>query len=77
MPQHTGRGPTDFTQAAAAAAVAAATATATATATVAALQEKQSQELNQYGGVSGVWPPRIFPPVLVWSILAFFAFSEM
>ncbi|XP_018410213.1 PREDICTED: zinc finger MIZ domain-containing protein 2 isoform X1 [Nanorana parkeri] len=51
MPQHTGRGPTDFTQAAAAAAVAAATATATATATVAALQEKQSQELNQYGGV--------------------------
>ncbi|KAM4676819.1 zinc finger MIZ domain-containing protein 2 isoform 1-T1 [Discoglossus pictus] len=51
MPQHTGRGPADFTQAAAAAAVAAATATATATATVAALQEKQSQELNQYGGV--------------------------
>ncbi|MEE6478974.1 hypothetical protein FKM82_012069 [Ascaphus truei] len=51
MAQHTGRGPGDFTQAAAAAAVAAATATATATATVAALQEKQSQELNQYGAV--------------------------
>ncbi|XP_041441101.1 zinc finger MIZ-type containing 2 L homeolog isoform X2 [Xenopus laevis] len=51
MPQHTGRGPADFTQAAAAAAVAAATATATATATVAALQEKQSQELNPYGAV--------------------------
>ncbi|XP_066449248.1 zinc finger MIZ domain-containing protein 2 [Eleutherodactylus coqui] len=51
MSQHTGRGPTDFTQAAAAAAVAAATATATATATVAALQEKQTQEMSQYGGV--------------------------
>lgn len=33
-------------------AAAAATATATATATVAALQEKQSQELSQYGAVS-------------------------
>lgn len=32
-------------------AAAAATATATATATVAALQEKQSQELSQYGAV--------------------------
>ncbi|KAM4634984.1 zinc finger MIZ domain-containing protein 2 isoform 3-T3 [Polymixia lowei] len=46
----------DFTQAAAAAAVAAAaaTATATATATVAAIQEKQNQELNygQMGGAS-------------------------
>ncbi|XP_054080812.1 zinc finger MIZ domain-containing protein 2 isoform X2 [Rissa tridactyla] len=51
LPSHAGRPPTDFTQAAAAAAVAAAaaTATATATATVAALQEKQSQELSQYG----------------------------
>ncbi|KAJ7412029.1 zinc finger MIZ-type containing 2 [Willisornis vidua] len=51
LPSHAGRAPTDFTQAAAAAAVAAAaaTATATATATVAALQEKQSQELSQYG----------------------------
>lgn len=54
IPSHTARAPADFTQAAAAAAVAAAaaTATATATATVAALQEKQSQELSQYGAVS-------------------------
>lgn len=37
-------------------AAAAATATATATATVAALQEKQSQELSQYGAVRP--PPR-------------------
>lgn len=53
IPSHTGRPPADFTQAAAAAAVAAAaaTATATATATVAALQEKQSQELSQYGAM--------------------------
>uniref|UniRef100_A0A673KP45 SP-RING-type domain-containing protein n=1 Tax=Sinocyclocheilus rhinocerous TaxID=307959 RepID=A0A673KP45_9TELE len=53
MPPHGVRPPTDFTQAAAAAAVAAAaaTATATATATVAAIQEKQNQELN-YGPVS-------------------------
>ncbi|NXO01637.1 ZMIZ2 protein, partial [Rhinopomastus cyanomelas] len=53
LPSHTGRPPADFTQAAAAAAVAAAaaTATATATATVAALQEKQSQELSQYGAM--------------------------
>ncbi|XP_029460080.1 zinc finger MIZ domain-containing protein 2 isoform X2 [Rhinatrema bivittatum] len=51
IPSHAGRPPSDFTQAAAAAAVAAAaaTATATATATVAALQEKQSQDLSQYG----------------------------
>nr|KAF6419748.1 zinc finger MIZ-type containing 2 [Rousettus aegyptiacus] len=51
LPSHAPRPSTDFTQAAAAAAVAAAaaTATATATATVAALQEKQSQELGQYG----------------------------
>ncbi|MEQ2294816.1 hypothetical protein AMECASPLE_007677, partial [Ameca splendens] len=43
------RAPSDFTQAAAAAvAAAAATATATATATVAAIQEKQNQELS-YG----------------------------
>uniref|UniRef100_A0A674NUK5 Zinc finger MIZ-type containing 2 n=1 Tax=Takifugu rubripes TaxID=31033 RepID=A0A674NUK5_TAKRU len=46
------RGSADFTQAAAAAvAAAAATATATATATVAAIQEKQNQELS-YGQVS-------------------------
>ncbi|XP_040820736.1 zinc finger MIZ domain-containing protein 2 isoform X2 [Ochotona curzoniae] len=53
LPAHAGRPSTDFTQAAAAAAVAAAaaTATATATATVAALQEKQSQELSQYGAM--------------------------
>ncbi|NWS78502.1 ZMIZ2 protein, partial [Crotophaga sulcirostris] len=53
LPSHAGRAPADFTQAAAAAAVAAAaaTATATATATVAALQEKQSQELSQYGAL--------------------------
>lgn len=52
MPPHGVRPPTDFTQAATAAAVAAAaaTATATATATVAAIQEKQNQELN-YGPV--------------------------
>ncbi|XP_057244061.1 zinc finger MIZ domain-containing protein 2 isoform X3 [Malurus melanocephalus] len=51
LPSHASRATADFTQAAAAAAVAAAaaTATATATATVAALQEKQSQELSQYG----------------------------
>ncbi|NXY11433.1 ZMIZ2 protein, partial [Pteruthius melanotis] len=50
LPSHASRATADFTQAAAAAAVAAAaaTATATATATVAALQEKQSQELSQY-----------------------------
>uniref|UniRef100_H2VEH3 Zinc finger MIZ-type containing 2 n=1 Tax=Takifugu rubripes TaxID=31033 RepID=H2VEH3_TAKRU len=49
------RAPSDFTQAAAAAvAAAAATATATATATVAAIQEKQNQELSygQMGGAS-------------------------
>lgn len=47
------RAPSDFTQAAAAAvAAAAATATATATATVAAIQEKQNQELS-YGQVNG------------------------
>lgn len=59
LPSHAARPPTDFTQAAAAAAVAAAaaTATATATATVAALQEKQSQELSQYGAVRvRLWP---------------------
>ncbi|XP_066570390.1 zinc finger MIZ domain-containing protein 2 isoform X2 [Amia ocellicauda] len=54
VPPHGVRPPSDFTQAAAAAAVAAAaaTATATATATVAALQEKQNQELN-YGPMGG------------------------
>lgn len=53
MPPHT-RPPADFTQpaaaaAAAAVAAAAATATATATATVAALQETQNKDMNQYG----------------------------
>uniref|UniRef100_A0A8C1T6P9 Zinc finger, MIZ-type containing 2 n=1 Tax=Cyprinus carpio TaxID=7962 RepID=A0A8C1T6P9_CYPCA len=59
MPPHGVRPPTDFTQAAAAAAVAAAaaTATATATATVAAIQEKQNQELN-YGPVRDLTLPR-------------------
>ncbi|KAM6178676.1 zinc finger MIZ domain-containing protein 2 isoform 2-T2 [Rhynchocyon petersi] len=53
LSSHATRPSTDFTQAAAAAAVAAAaaTATATATATVAALQEKQTQELSQYGAM--------------------------
>uniref|UniRef100_G7PEY6 Zinc finger MIZ-type containing 1 n=9 Tax=Catarrhini TaxID=9526 RepID=G7PEY6_MACFA len=53
IPPHT-RPPADFTQpaaaaAAAAVAAAAATATATATATVAALQETQNKDINQYG----------------------------
>ncbi|KAL2078590.1 hypothetical protein ACEWY4_026275 [Coilia grayii] len=53
MPPHS-RPPSDFTQpaaaaAAAAVAAAAATATATATATVAALQETQNKDMNQYG----------------------------
>ncbi|NXW25357.1 ZMIZ2 protein, partial [Circaetus pectoralis] len=58
LPSHAGRPPADFTQAAAAAAVAAAaaTATATATATVAALQEKQSQELSQYSTMGAGQP---------------------
>lgn len=51
------RPPSDFTQpaaaaAAAAVAAAAATATATATAAVAALQETQNKDMNQYGPVS-------------------------
>uniref|UniRef100_A0A7M4EUZ9 Zinc finger MIZ-type containing 1 n=1 Tax=Crocodylus porosus TaxID=8502 RepID=A0A7M4EUZ9_CROPO len=55
IPPHT-RPPADFTQpaaaaAAAAVAAAAATATATATATVAALQETQNKDMNQYGPV--------------------------
>ncbi|XP_051779747.1 zinc finger MIZ domain-containing protein 1a isoform X1 [Erpetoichthys calabaricus] len=55
IPPHT-RQPADFTQpaaaaAAAAVAAAAATATATATATVAALQETQNKDINQYGPV--------------------------
>lgn len=61
LPSHASRATADFTQAAAAAAVAAAaaTATATATATVAALQEKQSQELSQYGAVRAwLWQSR-------------------
>lgn len=50
------RPPSDFTQpaaaaAAAAVAAAAATATATATAAVAALQETQNKDMNQYGPV--------------------------
>uniref|UniRef100_A0A667WTU5 Zinc finger, MIZ-type containing 2 n=1 Tax=Myripristis murdjan TaxID=586833 RepID=A0A667WTU5_9TELE len=54
------RPPSDFTQAAAAAvAAAAATATATATATVAAIQEKQNQELT-YGQVS-MWRGGVMP----------------
>ncbi|XP_069733669.1 zinc finger MIZ domain-containing protein 2 isoform X2 [Phaenicophaeus curvirostris] len=65
-PPHAARAPTDFTQAAAAAAVAAAaaTATATATATVAALQEKQSQELSQYGALGPGQPfsSQFLPP---------------
>ncbi|XP_062319394.1 zinc finger MIZ domain-containing protein 1a isoform X4 [Osmerus eperlanus] len=53
MPPHS-RTPADFTQpaaaaAAAAVAAAAATATATATATVAAMQETQNKDMNQYG----------------------------
>ncbi|XP_051529548.1 zinc finger MIZ domain-containing protein 1-like [Myxocyprinus asiaticus] len=48
MPSQT-RPHSDFSQPAAAAAVAAATATATATATVAALQETQHKDMNQYG----------------------------
>ena len=55
MTSHT-RPPGDFTQpaaaaAAAAVAAAAATATATATATVAAMQETQNKDMNQYGQV--------------------------
>lgn len=55
IPPHT-RPPADFSQpaaaaAAAAVAAAAATATATATATVAALQETQNKDINQYGPV--------------------------
>lgn len=55
IPSHS-RPPSDFTQpaaaaAAAAVAAAAATATATATATVAALQETQNKDMNQYGPV--------------------------
>ncbi|XP_067879070.1 zinc finger MIZ domain-containing protein 1-like isoform X5 [Heterodontus francisci] len=60
IPSHS-RPPTHFTQpaaaaAAAAVAAAAATATATATATVAALQEKQNQEMSQYGPISAAQP---------------------
>ncbi|NIG58266.1 zinc finger MIZ domain-containing protein 1 [Pontoporia blainvillei] len=60
IPPHT-RPPADFTQpaaaaAAAAVAAAAATATATATATVAALQETQNKDINQYGPVPVLLP---------------------
>lgn len=60
IPPHS-RPPSDFAQpaaaaAAAAVAAAAATATATATATVAALQETQNKDMNQYGPVRGlIW----------------------
>lgn len=59
IPPHS-RPPSDFTQpaaaaAAAAVAAAAATATATATATVAALQETQNKDMNQYGPVWRDW----------------------
>lgn len=59
IPSHS-RPPSDFTQpaaaaAAAAVAAAAATATATATATVAALQETQNKDMNQYGPVGQSW----------------------
>uniref|UniRef100_A0A673CQ96 Zinc finger MIZ domain-containing protein 1-like n=1 Tax=Sphaeramia orbicularis TaxID=375764 RepID=A0A673CQ96_9TELE len=61
MTSHT-RPPGDFTQpaaaaAAAAVAAAAATATATATATVAALQETQNKDMNQYGQPGPRAPP--------------------
>ncbi len=63
MTSHT-RPPGDFTQpaaaaAAAAVAAAAATATATATATVAALQETQNKDMNQYGQVQNTPPTKI------------------
>lgn len=63
MPPHS-RNPADFTQpaaaaAAAAVAAAAATATATATATVAALQETQNKDMNQYGQVGGVYTKKL------------------
>lgn len=66
MTSHT-RPPGDFTQpaaaaAAAAVAAAAATATATATATVAALQETQNKDINQYGQVQYA-PANMFPAV--------------
>lgn len=64
LTSHT-RPPGDFTQpaaaaAAAAVAAAAATATATATATVAALQETQNKDMNQYGQVQYI-PAIMFP----------------
>uniref|UniRef100_A0A671XWX1 Zinc finger, MIZ-type containing 1a n=1 Tax=Sparus aurata TaxID=8175 RepID=A0A671XWX1_SPAAU len=66
MTSHT-RPPGDFTQpaaaaAAAAVAAAAATATATATATVAALQETQNKDMNQYGQVQCTLPGPRGPP---------------
>ena len=82
------RPPSDFTQAAAAAvAAAAATATATATATVAAIQEKQNQELN-YGQVRcsahfrkeaspplSPPPPPLLPPTITLNPLFIFSNS--
>lgn len=69
MPQHS-RPPSDFTQpaaaaAAAAVAAAAATATATATATVAAMQETQNKDMNQYGPVRHRKKKRMAPRSLV------------
>uniref|UniRef100_A0A7N6F6Y4 SP-RING-type domain-containing protein n=1 Tax=Anabas testudineus TaxID=64144 RepID=A0A7N6F6Y4_ANATE len=66
LTSHT-RPPGDFTQpaaaaAAAAVAAAAATATATATATVAALQETQNKDMNQYGQVQYIPPGPRGPP---------------
>uniref|UniRef100_A0A3Q1JS01 SP-RING-type domain-containing protein n=1 Tax=Anabas testudineus TaxID=64144 RepID=A0A3Q1JS01_ANATE len=63
IPSHS-RPPSDFTQpaaaaAAAAVAAAAATATATATATVAALQETQNKDMNQYGPPGPRGPPSL------------------
>uniref|UniRef100_A0A8C6MD02 Zinc finger MIZ-type containing 1 n=1 Tax=Nothobranchius furzeri TaxID=105023 RepID=A0A8C6MD02_NOTFU len=74
------RPPSDFTQpaaaaAAAAVAAAAATATATATATVAALQETQNKDMNQYGPV-GLPGPR-GPPSLPGNMGAGMTASNM
>lgn len=72
IPPHS-RPPSDFTQpaaaaAAAAVAAAAATATATATATVAALQETQNKDMNQYGPVrkeKSLIPPCVVPTLVL------------
>lgn len=72
IPPHT-RPPADFTQpaaaaAAAAVAAAAATATATATATVAALQETQNKDINQYGPVRAPLVQPCPPPPQSWGV---------